>query len=511
MKNQFWSVLAFLALGCAAGHQPPAAPVQPAEPAASAETPASAPELAAATSVEPGVPITSKSPQAIDEFKIGRDLLENFRMAEASEHLKRAILLDADFAQAHAYAALALPGSEGLAELEKAEQIAPSLPEAERLTVEAIVAERRGDEAKATELRKQLVQLAPNDWRAHWYMGIRASTERNWEEASNELKKAVELNPKAGSVYNQLGYAYLMQGNKVEAVASFKAYVETAPKEPNGHDSLGDALLAANHLEEAEAEYKKALEISPQFWFSWGGIAATRALRGDWKGAYDALASAAKAAPRTDDRLQAKSIVAWTQLAEGKNAEALETVKALEKESEAQKQAVSLAFGGLDRVALLIETGKTRDALKGLDEVTTRTQKDTMPGGRLVAWRQRAHVLRATAQEKLGKKDDVAKTLAGLEGEVSKQPATAEGQSSLEYVRGLGASAAGDAKGAAAHFERCIAEQPYCRWRLVVALEKAGDKAGADAAKQKIVDTPTRDPVYLYVRAKLGTIAKPAK
>src|SRR5262249_24888518 len=156
-------------------------------------------------------------------------------------------------------------------------------------------------------------ELVPGDWRAHWYMGMRASTQRKWEDASAELKKAVELNSKAGTAYNQLGYAYLMQGKKDEAVAAFKNYVEAAPTEPNAHDSLADALLAANRLDEAEAEYKKALEVSPQFWFSWSGVAATRALRVDWKGAYEALASGIKAAPRPSDRLEEKGLLAWTQ------------------------------------------------------------------------------------------------------------------------------------------------------------------------------------------------------
>jgi tetratricopeptide (TPR) repeat protein len=511
MKNHLWSVVACLAMGCAGETQPPAAPVQPAAPPPNAAAPSPPPGLAAASPTPTGIPITSKSAQAIEEFKTARDLFENQRRSESIEHLKKAIELDPGFAQAHAYAAFALSAAEGMVELDKAAQLAASLPEAERLNIEAMVAERRGEDVKVAELRKKLVQLVPGDWRAHWYMGTLASMQRRWEDASNELKKAVELNSKAGSVYNQLGYAYLMQGKKDDAVAAFKNYIETAPKEPNPHDSLADALLAASRLDEAEAEYRKALEVSPQFWFSWGGVAATRALRADWKAAYEALASCAKTASRPSDRLVAKELLAWTQLAEGKTAEAFETVKALEKESEAQKQPVSLAFGGLDRVAFLTETGKAKDALKALDEVTARTEKDTLPGEMLGSARRLALVLRATAQEKLGKKDDVAKTLTALEVEVNKQPGSADGQSSLEYVRGLGASAAGDARGAASHFDKCIAEQPYCKWRLVSALEKAGDKAGATAATKKIVDTPTRDTLYLYVRAKLGTIAKPTQ
>ena len=78
-------------------------------------------------------------------------------------------------------------------------------------------------------------------------------------------------------------------------------------------------------------------------------------------------------------------------------------------------------------------------------------------------------------------------------------------------MQGLVALAGGDAKGGAAHFDKCVSEQPYCKWRQVTALEKAGDKAGATAVKQKIVDTPTRETMYLYVRAKLGTVTKPKK
>ncbi len=511
MKNHLWSALACLVVGCAEA-PPPAAPTQTAAPQPNAAVaPAPEPALAAATSTPTAIPITSKSPQATEEFKTGRELFENLRPAEALEHFKKAIELDPGFAQAHAYAAFLLPGSEGTAELDKAGQLAQNLPEAERLSVESMVAERRGEDAKAQELTKKLVLAVPGDWRAHWYMGTRASMQRHWEDASTELKKAVELNPKAGSVYNQLGYALLLQGKKDDAVAAFKNYMETAPKEPNAHDSLAAALLAASRLDEAETEYKKALEVSPQFWFSWGGIAATRALRADWKGAYEALASGGKAAPRPSDRLEAKSMLAWTQFAEGKTADAFETVKALEKEAEAQKQPVNLAFGGLDRVAFLVETGKAKDALKALDDVTARTEKDTLPGETLGAVRRLGLVLRATAQEKLGKKDDIAKTLSALETEVNKQPGSARGQSFLEYVQGLGASAGGDAKGAAAHFNKCIADHVYCRWKLVSALDKAGDKGAAAAAKQNIVDTPTRETMYLYVRAKLGTITKPKK
>jgi len=511
MKNHLWSLLACLAIGCGGETPQPAAPAAtPAAPAPTAAAPTTEPVLAASTAPKE-IPITSKSPEAIEEFKAGRELFENIRPAEALPHFKKAIDLDPNFAQAHAYLGFVLPGSEGLAALDKAAKLSANLPEAERVTIEAIVAERKGDDAKSGELTKKLVGLVPGDWRAHWYIGERASMQHQFDDASTELKKAVELNPKAGAVYNQLGYTYLVQGKKDDAIAAFKNYMESAPKEPNAHDSLADALLAASRFDEAEAEYKKAVEVSPQFWISWGGVAATHALRADWKGAYEALASAAKAAPRPSDKLEAKSMLAWTQFAEGKTADALATLKDVEKEAEAEKQPVNLAFGGIDRVKITIESGKAKEGLKQLDEVIARTEKDTLPGDRLGAVRRLGLVARATAEEKLGKKDDLAKTVSALETEASKVQGNAQAQSQVEYAEGLKALASGDAKGAAAHFDKCIAEQTYCKWRQVTTLEKSGDKAGAAAAKQKIVDTPTREVSYLYVRAKLGTITKPKK
>lgn len=106
-----------------------------------------------------------------------------------------------------------------------------------------------------------------------------------------------------------------------------------APNEPNAYDSLGDALLAANRLEDAEAQFKKALEVSPRFWQSWGGIAATRALRGDWKGAYDALNSSTQSAVRPPDKLETKRQLGWTQFTEGHVRTALDTAMAAEREA----------------------------------------------------------------------------------------------------------------------------------------------------------------------------------
>ncbi len=70
------------------------------------EKPPEAPKPAATTTV----PVTSKSPDAIKAFEQGRDLVDSERGPEAVEPFKKAIELDADFAQAHAYLGIVTQG-----------------------------------------------------------------------------------------------------------------------------------------------------------------------------------------------------------------------------------------------------------------------------------------------------------------------------------------------------------------------------------------------------------------
>ena len=170
---------------------------------ACANPPESAPP-AAATQVEE-IPVTSKSPEAIELFKKGRALVENVRNAEAALELNHALSLDPDFVSARAYLGLATPGAEGLKLIEDASAKAANLPEAERLLIDATLAGRRGEFAKATAALVQLTEKVPNDWRAHAILGQQYANQLQHAEAVAALKKSTALNQSVGSVYNTLG------------------------------------------------------------------------------------------------------------------------------------------------------------------------------------------------------------------------------------------------------------------------------------------------------------------
>ena len=283
MKRLLVSIAALSVLACSAPAPTPAA--KPAE-----------------------IPITSKSPQAIDHFKKGRDLAENLRLPDAIQALDEALKLDPDFAQAHTYRGSAISGPEGLKEMERAGELSAALPQPEKLVVEAFLAGGRGESAKSADLWKQLTDAVPGDWRTWAGLGAQLYASQKYGEATDALKKATALNPKAGPAFNMLGYAHLVQGEAGPAIEALKQYAGANPDEPNPQDSLGEALMAGGQFAEAEAAFRRAVTLSPAFYVALEGVAYTKAFQGDWAGAREALKQALAAASRPSDKFEVQSL-----------------------------------------------------------------------------------------------------------------------------------------------------------------------------------------------------------
>ncbi|HZX64520.1 MAG TPA: tetratricopeptide repeat protein, partial [Myxococcales bacterium] len=264
------------------------------------------------------IPVTSKSPEARELVKRAQVAIDNVHIAEAVAALKKAIQLDPELATAHAILATLSPPAEGRKEIELAQRNVATLPEAERVRIEGIAAGIAGDNAKARELQVKLVEIAPGDFRAHMALGTTALGDRDFAKAQAEFEKAIELNPQAAGAYNLLGYTYAGQNQFEKAVATFRKYAEVVPDEPNAHDSLAEVLLNGGHLAESEGEFQKALALNPKFAGAWTGIAQTRLMRGDFRGADDALEREKKIDDRPVAVLNAEINVAVAKLIEGK-------------------------------------------------------------------------------------------------------------------------------------------------------------------------------------------------
>jgi tetratricopeptide (TPR) repeat protein len=474
---------------------------------------AQAPEKSAAPA---DVPITSKSVEAIEHFKKGRDLADNIRYPEATAELNQAIKLDPDFAMAYAYRGVSTQGPRGIADLEQANTKAhatttaptgaqsPAVSNAERLLIEAVLTARRGEPAKSEALYRQVIEAAPGDWRAHMGLAQQLTFQDKFKETIDELNKAIEINPNAGPVYNSLGYAHFAQGETGPAVEALKRYASLNPTEPNPHDSLGEALMAAGDFEQAEAEFKKALELSPQFDVAWQGIAYTKFFRRDWAGGKEAMAEGRKAATRPADRAQHDIVTAVASMAEGKSADGLKQINALQTSADATT--IDMAFVPVYRAMLAVESSKTSDAIADSERALASGTTGKLPPFASANLRRWALTIRAAAEGLSADAAGAEKTVAALQKEASGRPDDPNLQSAVHFAQGMLAVAQKDPKGARAHFDQCAATDTYCHWQSFNASRKAADRAGADASRVRLARMYLRDPVYLYARSSVDRL-----
>jgi tetratricopeptide (TPR) repeat protein len=482
MKTSLIAIAAVLLAGCSSQ---------------SASTPASQQPNATST-----MSVTSKSPEAVAHFQKGETLLDNLRTAEAAEEFSQALRLDPDFVLARAYHGLATPGPDGLKEIESARAAAGSLPEAERTLIEGIAAERRGDFANARATYTRVTELTPNDYHGHFLLGQRLLGDQKYAEAVQALKKATALKPDAGGAQNMLGYAALRQRDTDGAIAAFTEYARILPQEPNPQDSLGEALLAAGRFKESEAAFQKALELSPQFWNAHEGIAYARFYNGDWAGGRDALAKAKSGATRRVDKIAIDDEMAAAALAQQNTAEALRILDAVQKTDGAQ--ASEVAFIPVRRALFLVAAGRGREALVPIEAALKTADGGELPPAFSRNLRRGALRVRIAAEAQMGDAAAAQKTSAALDQEASSRADDPFAQTAMHYGQGQLAMARGDLPGARAHFDQCSAEDEMCKWQGVVAAEKAGDKAGAAAAREQLLKIYGRDPVHLIIRSRLA-------
>jgi tetratricopeptide (TPR) repeat protein len=464
----------------------------------------------AATSSEIAKPPASaalESPEAIDHYNKGLALFDNVRTAEAAEEFGAALKAAPDFVLAHAFHGFVTPGPEGLKEIEQAASAASTLPEANRAQVESLLANRRGETAKAIELLTRVAQLTPMDWRAHYALGQSLLNNLQYDAAAKELSRATELNPNAGPALNSLGYAALRQGNAEQAVVAFQKYATVMPQEPNAQDSLAEALMAAGRFRESEAAFHKALELSPQFWNALEGIAYTKFYTGNWAAGQDALGKARDAAPRRTDKLGVQQEIAFVALAHGNAADAQATLNAMEKTADVQPTDIALV--PVWRAQVLIEGGKYPEALAEIATALQRVDAGQYPPGPTSNVRRQGLQTRVTAEARMGDKAAAQTTATALQKEATDRPGDAAAQIAMHYALGMLAVAQDDPASAKSHLSQCAGEDDYCGWQLLLASQKAGDAAGTSATKKQLLRLYKRDPLHLYLRSRI--VAKGAK
>ena len=229
------------------------------------------------------IPVTTVSDEGKAEFIIGRDLFEKLEQRASLTYFENAISKDNEFAMAYYYHALSNPTTKGFFEdLKNAVAFMDKSSKGEQLIILALKAGVDGNQKRQEEYLTQLVELYPNDERAHGQLGQFYFGQQKYQMSVDHLKKSTEINPDFSSSYNMLGYSYRNLGNYDAAEKSFLKYIELIPDDPNPYDSYAELLMKLGKYEESIVQYKKALSMNPDFFASHMGISNNYIYQGEF-------------------------------------------------------------------------------------------------------------------------------------------------------------------------------------------------------------------------------------
>jgi len=229
------------------------------------------------------MPITTSSPEALDDFERGVVAWENLHIKKALEEWQAAIEKDPNFLLAHLYISERIPDPDRQAvERKKVQALMDSVTPDERLMAEWIIDDSRDDTIGAIAAMNELLARYPRDKHLHWFAALSMGANyHQWERAAELAEQAVSVDPDFAGALNNLGYDYAFEGNFDKAFPIMQHYIEVLPGEPNPQDSYAEIMRMAGRFKEAIAHYQAALKIEPAFGESLLGLADTYALMGE--------------------------------------------------------------------------------------------------------------------------------------------------------------------------------------------------------------------------------------
>ena len=315
------------------------------------------------------ISITTVSDEAKSHFMSGRDRFEKLEQRESLAYFENAIKQDNDFALAYYYHALANPTTKGFFEdYNKAVALADKVSEGERLMILALKAGVDGNQQLQEEHLTKLIELYPNDERAHVLSGTFYFGQQNYQKAVDHLTTSTEINPEHSAAYNMLGYSQRNLGEFDAAEASFKKYIELIPDDPNPYDSYAELLMKIGRYDESIEQYQKALEMDPTFFASHMGISNNYIYKGEFEKAKKNCNDCYDIAKNDGEKRFALFTLAVANVYEGNTDAALEILNKQYELASAINDAGSMANDLAIMGNILYEAGRYDEAKEKYDE-----------------------------------------------------------------------------------------------------------------------------------------------
>lgn len=198
-------------------------------------------------------------------LSLATSLIKSDKITEAVKELKAVSKLDPQAVEPRALLALIyssqdkqeLASAEYEAALQNAVKLEPGNTEIYKNLGLVYLSQRKFKEAQNTY--KLLLDLAPDDGQAHFYLGSVYEELKDRQSAVKEFEKALELNPDYHEALNSLGYLYVEEGANLDrALALIKKALEFEPDNGAYLDSLGWFYFKKGNLEKATEFLERA-------------------------------------------------------------------------------------------------------------------------------------------------------------------------------------------------------------------------------------------------------------
>jgi Flp pilus assembly protein TadD len=206
--------------------------------------------------------IAEKSDVAFAHFQLAYAYTGLKRPAQAKPEYERAIALDPKFFEAYLNLGTLLLESapqEAVAPLRKAVELQPAQNHPRYLL--AVALNRSGDQAGAAGEFRQILGLEPNDLTALKYLGWYFLDHDEPAEAEAKFRQALQVEPKDQN--SLLGLAESLDAQqKPEAAAAYQEYLEGSPGDEQVRNRLVHSLIDQKQYDAALAELAKAPDAS---------------------------------------------------------------------------------------------------------------------------------------------------------------------------------------------------------------------------------------------------------
>lgn len=398
-------------------------------------------------------------------------------------------------------------------------------------------ASRRRNHDFAVQLYRQILDIEPDVGEAR--AGLRRALKARAD--AKRGGKLMKLVKGAGPLTAGRGLA--KAGKHDAAAKQFESYLDSAPLDVEANMLLGTSLEAAGHFHSALAVFEFIAEIDPKNAQGLKQAGAMMARTGDAPKALEYYERALEADPRDRDALKARKDLAAQaalsasrydevshsreQLVDADQTRRLEQQQRRQRtpeEWEAERDRLEAKFAeDTTDVAVMVELATVHERLKDpdaavdvLERAVTYAKDDASLQDHLGRVRGKA-LKRALA--KAGKDGDAEKAdaverdlLAHEAAELRRRLGIHPGDTSLRYELGLALARAGDHDGAAAEFQKALADPRRgldARIGLARAFEGKGFEDLAEKEYQKALDAcPQKDQRHLEILYSLASLSE---